>query len=354
MQKPFLSLLACLLCAALAIPCIAAEVDSNSIYCFEEADFSTNESLAGICITSLPDPATGTVMLGTRVVQEGDVFTAEQLSRLTFRPLRTEADAVATVGYLPIYADRVERNTTLTLSVWGKENQAPTAKDQTLETYRNIPNEGSLKVSDPEVEALTYTLVRKPRRGDVAIREDGTFTYTPKKNKVGVDSFTFTATDPAGKVSREATVTVQILKPSQSDHYQDTLGLPCRFEAEWLRSTGLFAAEQLGGAMCFQPEKEVTRGEFLVMLLELLETPLDEPANAALVQSAPVWLRPYLSTALRTGLISEAEAYFHIDAPITAEEARRWLSAMAKDAPIPTDGALTRAHTACLLYSLTQ
>ena len=355
MQKRFLSLLAAGLCvAALALPCAAAEVDSNSIYCFEETDFSAGEPLSGICITALPDPAAGTVMLGTRVVQEGDVFTASQLSGLTFRPRFTESDAVATVGYLPIYADRVEQNATLTLSVRGKENQAPIARDQTLETYKNIPNEGVLKVSDPEGEALTYTLVRRPRRGDVAIREDGTFTYTPQKNKVGVDSFTFTATDPAGKVSREATVTVQILKPSQSELYRDTVGLSCRFEAEWLRSTGLFRAEQVGSAACFQPEKEVTRGEFLVMLLELLETPLDEPANAALVQSAPVWLRPYLTTALRSGLIDEAEVYFNIDAPITAEEARRWLSAMAKDAAIPTDGALTRAHTACLLYSLTQ
>ena len=347
-----LVLAACLM--GLCVGSFAAEVDCDTTYCFSPEDFSKTDGLTGICITGLPDASSGTVLLGSRVLRPGDILTAQQLTQMTFAPLQTAEDAEAVVTYLPIYADRVERNTTLTLSVWGKENQAPTAKDQTLETYRNIPNEGSLKVSDPEGEALTYTLVRKPRRGDVAIREDGTFTYTPKKNKVGVDSFTFTATDPAGKVSREATVTVQILKPSQSDHYQDTLGLPCRFEAEWLRSTGLFAAEQLGGATCFQPEKEVTRGEFLVMLLELLETPLDEPANAALVQSAPVWLRPYLSTALRTGLISEAEAYFHIDAPITAEEARRWLSAMAKDAPIPTDGALTRAHTACLLYSLTQ
>ena len=352
MQKRILSLAAALLCAAaLALPCAAAEVDSDSIYCFTETDFSASEPLTGICITALPDPATGTVLLGTRVVQEGDVFTAEQLSCLTFRPLRTQTDAVATVGYLPIYADRVEQSTTLTLSVWGKENKAPVAKDQTLETYKNIPNEGKLRVSDPEGEALTYTLVRQPRRGDVAIREDGTFTYTPKKNKVGVDSFTFTATDPAGKVSREATVTVQILKPSQSDRYRDTVGLSCRFEAEWLRNTGLFAAEQVGGELCFQPEKAVTRSQFLVMLLELMETPLVDTANAAAVQSAPVWLRPYLSAALRSGLIDESEEFFDADAPITAEEAQRWLAALSHETQLSADGVLTRSDTACLLYN---
>jgi len=354
MQKRILSLLAVVLCAALlSIPCAAAEVDSDSVYCFQETDFSANGQLKGICITSLPEPDAGTVLLGTRVVQEGDVFTAEQIGSLTFRPLRSETDAVATVGYLPIYDDCVGADTTLTLSVWGKENKAPVAKDQTLETYKNIPNEGVLKVTDPEGEALTYTLVRQPRRGDVAIREDGSFTYTPKKNKVGVDSFTFTATDPAGKVSREATVTVQILKPSQSDRYRDTVGLSCCFEAEWLRNTGLFAAEQVGGALCFQPEKAVTRGQFLVMLMELLETPLDEPGNAALVQSAPLWLRPYLTAALRSGLIDAAEETFHADLPITATEAERWIACLTGTLQSLQGEVLTRETVADLLYSLT-
>ena len=67
-------------------------------------------------------------------------------------------------------------------------------------------------------------------------RPDGSFIYTPKKNKVGVDSFTYTATDASGKVSREATVTIQILKPTDARQYTDTVGLDCRFEAEWLKN----------------------------------------------------------------------------------------------------------------------
>ena len=113
----------------------------------------------------------------------------------------------------------------MTIGIRGKENKAPTAEDSALETYKNLENTGKLKVSDPEGEQLTYTLVRQPKRGTVTISEDGSFTYTPKKNKVGVDSFTYTAADPAGNVSREATVTVTILKPSDTTQYTDTLGV---------------------------------------------------------------------------------------------------------------------------------
>ena len=45
--------------------------------------------------------------------------------------------------------------------------------------------------------------------------------------------FTYTATDPAGNVSREATVTVDILKPTDARQYTDTVGQECRFAAEW-------------------------------------------------------------------------------------------------------------------------
>lgn len=349
-QKRLICLLAVAVClAGLAVPGVAAEVDSDSIYCFSDGDFS-QEALTGICITSLPDPASGTVMLGTRVVQPGDIFTAEQLAMLTFCPVRTEQDSVATVGYLPIYADRVDRSTTMTISIRGKENKAPVAKDQTLETYKNIPNEGVLKVTDPEGQMLTYTVVRQPRRGTVVVNADGTFVYTPKQNKVGVDSFTFTAADPEGKVSREATVTVQILKPSQSTHYRDTVGLDCRFEAEWLRSTGLFAAEQVGGESCFQPEKAVSRGQLLAMLLESVDAPMEGLEDAPLVHSAPTWLKPYLSAAIRSGLVDTAQQTFEADAPVTAGEAALWLQQLTGAEAVHSDAPMTRADAACFLY----
>jgi hypothetical protein len=236
-------------------------------------------------------------MLGSRVLRPGDILTAEQVGQMTFHPLRTQEDKVAEVTYLPIFTDRVEPAAVMTLSIRGKEDKAPVAQDGALETYKNLSNHGKLMASDPEEQMITYTLVRQPRRGTVELGENGSFTYTPKKNKVGVDSFTFTATDPAGNVSREATVTVQILKPTDSKQYRDTVGQECHFSALWLRSTGLFAGEQVGDDLCFQPEKTVSRGEFLSMLVNLLEIPVEEV-------NAPDWVQPYLDAAIRSGLVT--------------------------------------------------
>lgn len=319
----FMSLMLALVCLlALTGSVLAAEVDCDATYCFTSADFSQSENpLTGICITELPDAESGTVMLGSRVLQPGDILTADQVAQMTFCPLPTQEDTQATVSYLPIYENKVERSATMTIAIRGKKDEAPAAQDSALETYKNLPNEGKLKVSDPEGEALTYTLIRSPKRGTVELRADGSFLYTPKKNKVGVDSFVYTATDPAGNVSREATVTVQILKPTDSRQYTDTADLSCRFSAEWMRNTGLFEGEKINGQLCFNPEKTVSREQFLAMVVQMLDIPTENASYSALSEDTPNWLKPYLAAAVRAGLTAGLPETAETNAPITGAEA---------------------------------
>ena len=91
-----------LLSLALALVCIftlipagsAAEVDCDSVYCFSPEDFG--EDLTGICITGLPETS-GALLLDNRVLQPGDILTADQISRMSFHPLQTEEDSSAQV-----------------------------------------------------------------------------------------------------------------------------------------------------------------------------------------------------------------------------------------------------------------
>lgn len=316
----------CLLAMLCALTCVdtvyAAEVDCDATYCFSGQDFSQEEDpLAGICVMELPDSSAGTVFLGTRLVRPGDILTADQLALLTFAPLRTETDQQATMTYLPIYDSHVAPSAVMTIAIRGKEDKAPVAEDFAMETYKNLPNDGMLKVRDPEGGALTYTVTRQPRRGTVELREDGSFTYTPKKNKVGTDSFTFTASDPGGNVSREATVTIQILKPKDAGQYADTLGEECRFEAEWLKNTGVFAGEQIDGVDCFRPEKQVTRGEFLAMVIRVLDIPLEQTVYSSVPENTPNWLKPYVAAAIRSGLTAGLPEYMDLEKPVSGAEA---------------------------------
>ena len=342
----FRKCLSILLVSMLWIPmgALAAEVDSDSVYCFTQEDFSAEEEpLAGICITGLPD--SGTLLLGTRVLRPGDILTAEQVSAMTFVPASTETDASAQVDYLPIYESSVAPCASMTIAIRGKEDKAPVAEDFAAETYKNLPLNGKLKVSDPEGQMLTYTVTRQPKRGDVTIAEDGSFTYTPKKNKVGVDSFIFTATDPAGNVSREATVTITILKPTDAKQYTDTMGKDCRFAAAWMKNTGIFVGESLADNACFSPEKAVTRGEFVTMLVKTLDIPQEDEADfTGYTDEVPLWLKPYLAAAVRSGLTAGLpdQETFGAEAPITGAEAAVMLQ-NALDLSIPLPQSNTEA-----------
>ncbi len=383
LKARILSLLTALLCLAVtAFPALAAQIEGGSVYCFTREDFIQEQEPAGICITELPESWLGYVSLGDRVLRPGDVLTADQLALMTFSPLDTEEDLTASVTYLPIYDGHAAAPVTMTIAIRGKEDQSPVAEDSAYETYKNLPLEGKLKVHEPEEQAMTFTVTRSPRRGEVTISSDGSFTYTPKKNKVGTDSFTYTATDEKGHVSREATVTIQILKPTDAPQYTDTLGRDCRFAAEWMKHTGIFLGEQLDDNSCFQPDKAVSRGEFITMLVKSLDLPVEKTDGMDSETDVPDWLKPYLAAALRSGLtdglpsletadihqsITGAEAAVMLqnvldlnkisgesgdqtDAPVAvwAEDA---LAVMADYGfPLCPDQALTREQAALCLY----
>ncbi|MBR7178211.1 MAG: S-layer homology domain-containing protein [Oscillospiraceae bacterium] len=353
-------LLCALLCAAaLAASISAAETHAGDVLCFSPSDFG--EAITGVCITAVPEE--GSLLLGSRRIRPGDVLTAAQLSGLTFRSHESEADAQATLRYLPIHDGGVSGESELTIAVFGRKNLPPTAEDSKMETYKNLPNEGLLQAADPEGGALTFTLTRAPKRGEVILRDDGSFLYTPAKNKVGTDSFAYTAADNAGNVSPEATVTVDILKPSDDRRYTDTAA-DCRFEAEWLRNTGIFSGETVNGQFCFSPDESVSRGQFLAMLMQVLELPVDRSVEeTAFLDDSPQWLRPYLSAALRSGIITGYPAgggvEFRPEQAVTASEAALMVhraldfALPAASIDLPEEAIpLTRADAAKALYQI--
>lgn len=368
MHRPHHAVLACaLVCALLPLQSQAVEVTAGESYRFIASDFTQEPNqLYGLFITGVPDPSQGTVMLADRQICPGDALTAQQIDHLWFCPAPSSVDSAAQIQYLPVFSRRVDPQAILSISIRGRQDQPPTAEDSELETYRDLPNGASLKAHDPEGKPLTFTLVRHPKRGTVEFKEDGTFVYTPDHGKVGQDSFVYTAADPAGNRSREATVSLRILKPTDQPAYVDTAGLPCRFAAEWLKHTGVFCGENMGGQSCFQPHKPVSQGQFLAMLMETLDLPVERESGEPIPEGMPVWLRPYLYAARRSGLIRELAgsdpAGFSPEMPISRAEAAR-MASLALRIAVPTAAdpwgtpqlsqpkkTLTRADAALGLY----
>ena len=126
----------------------------------------------------------------------------------------------------------------------------------------------------------------------------------------------------------------------------------------------------------------MTRGEFMTMLVKVLDIPLDEKATyTGFSDTAPDWLKPYLAAALRAGLTENwpdgsifdtYEVMTGLEAALLVQngldltvstmigkddtDLPRWaataLQAMADNGIAMETDAMTRAEAADLLYQI--
>ncbi|HEX4300407.1 MAG TPA: Ig-like domain-containing protein, partial [Gammaproteobacteria bacterium] len=109
------------------------------------------------------------------------------------------------------FAGPVLESSTATVSITVTHvNRAPVAAAGTLAVDRNSsPKTGVVTAKDADGDNLTYKVVRAPGDGTVTLQSGGSFSYKPKLNFSGTDSFTFKAND--GNVdSKVATVSITV------------------------------------------------------------------------------------------------------------------------------------------------
>ena len=335
-----------------------APVPEDGIYCFSREELDERSELTGVFFTRLPDGKQAKLCLGDRVLRVGDAVSRADLFRLTLEPV---GGGVIQVSFLPVEEDRLGEETAMTFHFETVKDTPPAGENGSIETWRNLPNSGKLKATG--TGELSFRLENRPRRGTVELNADGSFTYTPKKNKVGEDSFTFTVTDAVGRVSAPATVLVTIRKPVDAQTFAD-LDRDEQFEAIWMRETGLFGGELISDRLSFGPDRTVSRGDFLAMVMELegIDPEIGLQASSfADAEDAASWLRPYLASALRRGLIrgeSTPEGLvFRPNQPISEAEAAALVAqARGTELALPTafveteEKALTRKAAAEMLY----
>lgn len=291
------------------ILCICAyasdiRVKAHESYALSCADF--DETADGIYIASVPSDGLCKLKYGTRVLCAGDVLSKDALQQLEIAPV-CDVKTDCSIRFFPITDGKVCSAKTLSFSLIGSKNTAPSVCDSSFETYKNIAHEGKLEASDPEADEISFQLYKAPKRGSVTLHEDGTFEYTPKHNKVGKDSFQFTATDANGAVSEPATVSVRIVRPTDVATYADLAGADGEYEAMWLKEVGAFSGERIGSQLVFHSDKPVSRGEFLVMAMKVFSQEAEQTAltsNFADEILTPEWMKPYIVSAFSSGMIS--------------------------------------------------
>ena len=196
---------------------------------------------------------------------------------------------------------------------------------------------------DPDGGTLTYQITTEPTKGEIELTDDGRFVYTPDTNRRGRDYFGFKATDADGNSSQEATVIIRIEKQKTRTTYSDLDGNPSAYAATMLAEEGIFVGSQLGGSYVFEPDREVTRGEFLAMCMELGGEELLSAVAATGFsddEAIPTWQKRYVATAMMDGVISGTEAdgdtVFNSEGTVTVQEAAVMLNNVLGATDVPT------------------
>lgn len=193
------------------------------------------------------------------------------------------------------------------MSVSLAAGSAPVAENLNLTTYRGVSVGGRLSATDPDGGELRYSVTTQPVKGKIELEDDGRFVYTPGEGKRGKDYFGYQAIDPDGNRSQEATVVIRIEKQKSKVTYSDLDGNGSAYAAVRLAEEDVFCGESLAGDYVFDPERPVTRAEFLAMCMKVSDTPLLSGIRSTGFSDdsdIAVWAKPYVSTALKNGVIS--------------------------------------------------
>lgn len=205
---------------------------------------------------------------------------------------------------------------------------APVAGNLEITTYRNVSVGGTLRAGDIDGDELSFEITTPPVKGSIELHDDGSFVYTPDKDRKGRDYFGYRAIDSDGNASQEATVIIRIEKQKTDTAYIDLQGSPYGYAAAALSEYGIYTGEKYGGVFRFGADEEVSRGEFITLCM--LASGADAVTGVYSTGYAddadiPAWLKGYVMTAVMAdaagGSLSEEGVYFMAEAPVTRAEA---------------------------------
>ena len=192
------------------------------------------------------------------------------------------------------------------------DGTAPVAQNLELCTYKNVTVSGKLSAFDSENDVVMYEITTPPVKGSVELCDDGSFIYTPNKDKKGRDYFGYKALDAEGNRSQEATVIIKIEKQKKQVSYADMDGLAGEYYAAALSEAGIFTGENICGRYCFYPERTVTRGEFVSMCIRASGEPIVCNVMSTGLSddgSIPDWMKSYVMASVICGQEYENEVF---------------------------------------------
>lgn len=208
-----------------------------------------------------------------------------------------------------------------------------TANDSNFTIKKNTTLTAAMEATTSGDETFIFSIATNPAHGTVTQTSSGdaSFTYTPAKDYVGNDLFTFRL-ESGEKYSNIGKIAITIKGddvPVIPFHYVDMQEHWANYSASHLAARGLIIGEEINDKYYFNPERKMTRSDFLLFLLAIADpdhtTSGEANVKFADADSMPSWLLKNANEAYQMGIIkgvgSGNSVYFYPDKEITRAEA---------------------------------
>ncbi|MBQ1260646.1 MAG: S-layer homology domain-containing protein, partial [Clostridia bacterium] len=192
----------------------------------------------------------------------------------------------------------------------------------------------TMSAKDPEGDALEFIIVAYPKYGTIECdgRGSAQYRYTPHTSYVGSDSFTYVARDEYGNYSTPKRVEIDVSERMSSVVYSDMLDRSEYCGAVAMTALGVMSGEQVGDETYFNPDKSVSRAEFVAMAMKVFGIRKDSTVTTSYFDDnadIPKALMGYVATAQRLGFVNgtyaSGQLLFRPNDAITKYEAAKIL-----------------------------
>jgi len=229
--------------------------------------------LEQIKLISLPEVSRGVLTVSGNTVKAGDTLSGDSLSAIGFSPAGvhiTDAEFV--------FSDvSTGCEYTCRMYLLSEQNQAPKNKMQAVgsyvSTYKDLSVFSSLPGYDPDGNDVEFIIVNYPDNGSVRLdAKSGKYEYVPSRGYTGDDRFVYVIADEYGAFSASREVKISVESVSESEIFSDMEDSGALAEAISLTREGIMSGSLVGNSLMFKPKAEVTRAEFVAMLMECSNT----------------------------------------------------------------------------------
>lgn len=310
------------------------------------SDLDIKQALAisdfdSITVTKIPEKSEGALMLGGKRIEDGTTIKRRNLASLVFIP--AEKSVSEARFYFTVENALDGREIEFLIRYTDKINKEPELSENAstfnvLSTQREIGVYSKMSANDPEGDGVEFIVVSYPRLGTLEVldKENGEYLYTPPYSFVGNDSFSYVCRDEWGNFSKVATVDIKVEERMSEVVYLDMLSRPEYGSAVAMTALGIMSGEGAFEGVYFNPDKEVSRAEFVAMALKIAGISPDTSLKKSYFDDnadIPKALCAYVATAQKMGIIQGAftggRLLFSPNSPITKYEAASVLAAIA-------------------------